>query len=109
MPRTSKRPIVVSYTVEFDPEEMSRRGKIGAHTLHSQYDSRELTTAAREAFLRKFETQVDPDETLPAEERKRRATHARKAHFARLALASARARKARSAKEPEHAVLGVSR
>ncbi len=109
MPRTSKPPVVVSYTVEIDTEEMARRGKIGAHTLHSRYNSRELTTAAREAFLRSFEIQVDPDQTLSADERERRATHARKAHFAKLALASARARKARSAEVHEHSVPGGSR
>ena len=44
----------------------------------------------RKAFLDRFEKQVDPDgELLPAE-RARRAEHARKAYFARLAFKSAR-------------------
>ena len=47
--------------------------------------------------MARFEIQVDPKGTLPPDERARRAEHARKAHFQRLALASARSR--RRAKE----------
>ncbi|WP_245612650.1 hypothetical protein [Actinotalea ferrariae] len=43
--------------------------------------------------MAKFERQVDPEGTLAPDERARRAEHARKAHFARLALKSARARR----------------
>ena len=74
--------------------EASLRARVGAHTLHSRYDSRELTAPARAAFLAGFEQQVDPEGTLPEAERQRRAEHARKAHFTRMALASARARRA---------------
>ena len=90
-------PIVGSYTVtyEIDPAEMSRRGRIGAHRLHALYDSKELTAPARAAFLAKFEREVDPAGALPDEERRRRAEHARKAHFARLARLSANARRSR--------------
>ena len=70
------------------------RARLGAHTLHSRYDSRELTAPARAAFLAGFEQQVDPEGALPEAERLRRAQHARKAHFTRMALASARARRA---------------
>ncbi|GAA5517761.1 hypothetical protein Lsed01_00171 [Demequina sediminis] len=45
--------------------------------------------------MRKFEDQVDPDRSLSPDERARRAEHARKAYFARLALKSAKARAAR--------------
>jgi hypothetical protein len=48
-------------------------------------------------MLDKFEEQVDPDGTLPPAERAKRAEHARKAHFKRLALKSARARSSRRA------------
>jgi hypothetical protein len=78
----------------FDPEEMALRGRIGAHVSQSRHDPRILTASARAAFLAKFEREADPDGTLPEEERRRRAEHARKAYFARLALASARARRA---------------
>ena len=86
---------LISVTSQFDPDEMSRRGRIGAHTLHSRYDSRELTRPAREAFLSKFEREVDPNGTLSSEERARRADHARRAHMARIARLSAIARRAR--------------
>jgi hypothetical protein len=46
-----------------------------------------------------FEAQVDPDGILEPAERARRAESARKAHFGRLALASAKARRARSGKQ----------
>lgn len=44
-------------------------------------------------MLAKFEAQVDPDGSLSPEERHLRAENARKAHFARLALKSARSRR----------------
>ena len=77
----------------FDPEEMALRGRIGAFTTHARHDSREITAPAREAFLSKFEKEVDPDSVLDAEERSRRADYARRAHFARLARLSAVARR----------------
>jgi hypothetical protein len=55
------------------------------------------TALARSAFLARFEREVDPDGTLTPEDRARRAEHARKAHFQRLALASSRARAAKAA------------
>ena len=85
----------IRVTLEFDPEEMSRRGRIGAHRLHALYDSKELTKPARAAFLARFEREVDPTGKLPEEERRRRAEHARKAHFSRLARLSANARRRR--------------
>jgi hypothetical protein len=86
----SKPPI--SVTLTYDPADMARRGRIGAHRLHATHDSRETTAPARSAFLARFEDEVDPDHTLPDAERQRRAEHARKAYFARLALRSARTR-----------------
>lgn len=44
-------------------------------------------------MLDKFEHQVDPDGVLPPADRTRRAEHARKAYFARLALKSAQSRR----------------
>jgi hypothetical protein len=75
-----------------DVADMALRGRIGAHRLHATHDSREITQAARTAFLSKFLAEADPDGVLPEAERLRRAEHARKAYFARLALKSARAR-----------------
>jgi hypothetical protein len=68
-------------------------GRIGAHSLHSKYDSRELTAAARAKFDLRFLDEVDPSRSLPEDERLRRAEHARSAYFSRLALASAKARR----------------
>ncbi len=75
------------------PREASLRGRIGAYALHATHDSREITAPARKAFLAGFEDQVDPDHTLPPEERTKRANMARKAHFTRLAYLSAKARR----------------
>ena len=75
------------------PSEASLRGRIGAYTLHALHDPKKTTRAGRAAFLRKFEDEVDPERVLPEAERLRRAQYARKAHFAKLALKSARARR----------------
>ncbi len=48
-------------------------------------------------MMERFERQVDPDGVLTPAERARRAGHARKAYFARLALRSAQARRKTSA------------
>ena len=74
------------------PQQRSIISTIGAHALHSQYDSRELTKNARDKFDERFLDEVDPDRVLPEAERLRRAEHARKAYFTRLALLSAKAR-----------------
>jgi predicted DNA-binding transcriptional regulator AlpA len=58
-------------------------------------NSRELTKNARAKFDQRFIDEVDPDRVLPESERLRRAEHARKAYFTRLALLSAKARKRR--------------
>lgn len=75
------------------PQEASLRGRIGAYRLHATHDPKETTKAGRSAFLSRFENEVDPERALPEEERLRRATYARKAYFAKLALKSARARR----------------
>lgn len=55
-------------------------------------DRAERTRPGREAFLRRFEDEVDPERKLSEGERLRRAEQARKAHFVRLAFSSSRAR-----------------
>jgi hypothetical protein len=76
------------------PQQRSLVSAIGAHALHSQYDSRELTKNARTKFLERFLDEVDPDRILPQAERQRRAGHLLQAHMKRLALLSSKARKA---------------
>ncbi|TVS83429.1 hypothetical protein [Mycobacterium helveticum] len=79
------------------PAERSLRGQIAAHESWSRTPDRSARTLnARKAMLDKFEQQVDPDGKLAPAERARRAEHARKAHFKRLALKSARARRLRA-------------
>ena len=61
--------------------------------MHAKHDARKTTAKGRAAFLARFEAEVDPEGTLPPEERRRRAEHARSAYFTRLALAAAKARR----------------
>jgi hypothetical protein len=75
-----------------DSGERILRARLGAHALHSKYDTKVLTEPARAAFMARFEREVDPDGVLPEKERLRRAEHAKKAYFTRLSLQSARAR-----------------
>jgi hypothetical protein len=85
-------------TSRMDRTDLALRGRIGAHLLHARHDSRVLTAPARAAFLARFEREVDPTGSLPADERRRRASHLRAAYFARLARLSALARKTRAAR-----------
>lgn len=68
------------------------RARIAAFTMHSRNDPKQITKAARLAFMQRFENEVDPQRELPVEERERRALAARKAYFTRLAYRSVRAR-----------------
>lgn len=69
----------------------AQRGRMGALTVHAQ--GKTNTAPARAAFDLRFEREVDPDFQLTPLERAKRADHARKLHFSRLAAASAKARK----------------
>jgi hypothetical protein len=80
---------------------MAMRGRIGAFVQHARHDPRETTAAARAAFDNKFLDAVDPNRTLPEPERARRADAARHAYFARLAYASARARRNKRAEKEQ--------
>ena len=59
------------------------------------HDRAARTRPAREAFIRRFEKEVDPDGALPPEERKQRAEHAKRAYMLQLAKRSAAVRKAK--------------
>ena len=81
---------------DLTPSERVLRARIGGHSKWAKTSDRTAATAtARQAFLNRFEKQVDPDGVLDPAERARRAESARKAHFTRLALRSAQARRAR--------------
>jgi hypothetical protein len=80
-----------------DPSaEKSKRvlqARMAAHALHARVEDPAAHTApAREVFLSRFEREVDPEGVLKPQDRARRAEHARKAYFTRLALASSKAR-----------------
>ena len=52
------------------------------------------TRPARQAFLKRFEKEVDPNGELPPDERRQRAEHALRAYMLRLAKRAVAARKA---------------
>jgi hypothetical protein len=84
------------------PAQRVMQGRLAAHTNWARCEDRTAATApARAAFDARFEKQVDPEGKLPHAERMIRAGHARKAYFARLALASAKARAARAGSSDE--------
>jgi hypothetical protein len=79
------------------PNERVLRARIAAHAQHAQGRTNTLpATDASPARREYFDRLVDPEGVLPDAERARRAEHARSAHFNRLALASAKARRERS-------------
>jgi hypothetical protein len=70
--------------------------RLAAHERWASTADRTAATAApRAAALARFERQVDPEGVLPERERNLRAESARRAYFQRLAIKSARARRAR--------------
>ncbi|HEX2923375.1 MAG TPA: hypothetical protein VHS28_05035 [Chloroflexota bacterium] len=80
------------------PSERILRSRLGAYSLHAKYDSKQLTEKGREAFMTRFEREVDPEGVLPQKERQRRAEHARKAYFTSLALKSVKNRRKKAAR-----------
>jgi hypothetical protein len=77
----------------------SLQHQIAANVKWSRRDPKapdEAPALARAGLERKFLDEVDPDRTLPEPERNRRAECARRAYYQRLALASAKARRART-------------
>lgn len=70
--------------------QRSQRARVAALARHSRTDGSTATQAAREAFLSRFERQVDPDGVLDPVERARRADLAKRAHFQSMAFARGR-------------------
>jgi hypothetical protein len=75
------------------PGERTLRARAAAYAMLAKHGSRKAALKGQAALLAKFERQVDPNRLLPPEERRHRALNARRAHMARLALASARSRR----------------
>lgn len=79
------------------PEERVLVAKLAARASWAkETNPTARTAAARVAADARFEREVDPDGVLPVAERHRRAQQARKAHYARMALRSAQARRAKN-------------
>ncbi len=75
--------------------EASLRGRIAALERWSKTGDRTAATApARAGLEARFELEVDPEGKLDPDERARRVATRRRAHFTRLALLSARSRRA---------------
>jgi hypothetical protein len=75
------------------------RARLAAHSMHARHDSKEVSQPARDASPGSddyWEKQVDPDGILEPAERLRRAGHAKKAYFTKLALRSAQVRSGRA-------------
>jgi hypothetical protein len=78
------------------PAERSLRGKLASYESWANTKDRTARTApGRAAQLARFEKLVDPDGTMPAEARAKAAEAAKQAHYSRMALLSAKARRAR--------------
>lgn len=77
----------------------SQRSQLSTRAAHSSWartvDRAVRTAPARAALMARFERTVDPESTLPLVQRQQLAAHAKRAHFAGLALRSSvsRARK----------------
>ena len=72
-----------------DHRDAYLRGRIGGYAKAAKHPADELTTAARRGFMARFQPS-DPD--LSDDERQRRAQAALKAHMAKLAYLSSKAR-----------------
>lgn len=80
------------------PAERRSYGQIGAHESWARTEDRAARTLpGRQAAWYRFERLVDPEGVLPLAERAKRAEHARKAHFKRMAMKSAQVRRRRKA------------
>ena len=70
----------------FNSADMALRGRIGGYSRASKYSPDQLTGAARQGFMARFQPQ---EEGLSQEERDRRTQAALRAHMAKLARLSA--------------------
>lgn len=76
--------------------ERKIQARLAAYESWAQTRDRKARTAkAQQASMDRFEKQVDPDGELPPDEREQRAEAAKKAHYQRMALKSAQARRAK--------------
>lgn len=79
------------------PRERSLRATLAAHTRWAQEDPKAAMANVRAGLTAKFERQVDAEfPGLAPDERARRVESLRRAHMAKMSLASAAARRARA-------------
>ena len=83
-----------------DAEYWKLMGKLGAFTLHSKYNARDLTANARAAAWKRYLDMVDPERKLTPEDRDTRATAARHAHMIRMSQKRQATRRARRGLSP---------
>ena len=87
---------------EGSPEVRALRARIAAAERWGRTADRQAATApARRGMRAKFEREADPDGVLPPDERERRVDHLMHAHMLQMALASAKARSRRAARQIE--------
>jgi hypothetical protein len=77
------------------PQQRQLRARAAAYAAHAKHGAA-ITEKARRAWHARFLAEVDPQGVLPPEERERRATLLRRSYMQRLALRSARVRRARA-------------
>lgn len=76
------------------PSERVLRARLASHQSWANTEDRTARAMpGNQALMDSFERKVDPEGKLPEAERIKRAESARKAHFTRLALKSAQARR----------------
>lgn len=89
-----------NYLLDLAPAQRSLQARLAASAKHARTDGREATAAARAASPGSDEywiAKVDPNGELDVKERVKRARNAKREHFTRMALKSAKARAARRA------------
>jgi hypothetical protein len=92
MPRLDGR----GFVNELTPEQRSMRARMAAHRRWAKTPDRTAAMKkANQAFMDRFEREVDPDGTLPPDVRAKLAASARSAYFTELAFKSSRARSKR--------------
>lgn len=80
------------------PTERTLRARIAAHVRWANEPDRQAATAkARQALADRWEKQVDPEGKLPPHIRAKLAENAKSAHYSRMALKSAQARRRKKA------------
>ncbi len=89
-----------NYLLELTPSQRSLQARMAASAKHAKTDGRDATAAARVASPGSDDywiSNVDPNGDLSAKEREKRARNAKREHFTRMALKSAKVRADRAA------------